>query len=376
MDPVSRRVLLAGAASAILLAACERAGLPAGEPSSTASLATGMRWPAEWEPHASTMMSMPFSEWIYDWRQERLPGVQAEWAAVARAIARFEPVTMVIPNGQRREMSALLGPDIHLVEAEYDDGWLRDNGPIFLSDGVDLAGLDFVFNGWGGAFRQPFEADDALPEALLTDMGVPRASIDMVLEGGAIQGDGAGTIITTEECLLNPNRNPSTTKRQIEDTLRKAFHASKVIWLPYGLIGDLTSGHVDGVCQFIGPGRVIAQVAPHDAAENARLQANVEVLRSETDALGRELEIVPFPVLPRARFADGPPVSHCYINFYPTNRRGLVVPLAGLEGPDREAMQRLRAIFPDRQVVGVPTPFATWAGGGVHCITQQVPAVG
>lgn len=280
---------------------------------------------------------------------------------------------MVIPPGRRGEMRELLGKKVTLLELPYNDGWLRDNGPIFLSDGASRTGLDWGFNGWGGAFGQPFALDDALPGPLCQRFGIPRQEFPIVMEGGSLQCDGQGTIITTEECLLNPNRNPSMTKAEIEAALLANFNAQKVIWLPYGLLGDLTSGHVDGVCQFIGSARVIAQVDPNDAQENARLQDNLDVLEASTDALGRPLEVVRFPFLPRARFAGGPRVSHCYINFYPTNNQGLIVPTAGLEAKDRAALRRLRQIFPGREVVGVPTPNMTWAGGGVHCVSQQLP---
>lgn len=349
-------------------------GKPAAVAAPKPLLPPPMRWPAEWEPHSRTLMSMPFSGWIYNWKKKRLEDIQREWAAVGRAIVDFEPVTMVIPFGDRHRMRKLLGHRVDLLEADYNDGWLRDNGPIFISDGSTLTGLDWVFNGWGGAFGQPFTLDDTLPVELLSDLGVARQAVPVVMEGGSLIGDGQGTIITTEECLLNPNRNPGMTKQQIETALLDNFHAQKVIWLPYGLLGDLTSGHVDGVCMYVAPAKVIAQVDPDNAAENSRLQANLAVLGSETDALGRPFEIVKFPILPRARFSDGPRVSHCYINFYPV-KGGLIAPLAGIDEPDRKALRRLKGLFPGRKVVGVPTPTATWAGGGVHCFTQQMPKV-
>lgn len=318
-------------------------------------------------------MAMPFRPALYG---RRLDDCRREWAVVAQAIARFEPVKMVVPPGTERQMCELLGPRIDLMPLRYDDGWIRDSGPIFLSDRSTLTGLDWGFNGWGGAwdrYRSNWSADDALPVAVCRQLGIPSRTIPMVLEGGSVQCDGRGTVITTEECLLNPNRNPTMTKGEIEDALKSNFSARKVIWLPYGLLGDLTSGHVDGTCVFIGPGRVLAQADSADPEGLRRLEANLVVLRSATDAEGRPLEVAEFPFLPRAHFAGGPLTSHSYINFGFADG-GVVVPLSGLDREDAQALEGLRDLFPDREVAGVPTPTMTWAGGGVHCVTQQVPA--
>lgn len=319
-------------------------------------------------------MSMPFQARIYG---RLLPDAQREWAGVARAIARFEPVKMVIPPGSTGAMRALLGKNVELMEFRYDDGWLRDNGPVFVIEpNGSRTGLDWGFNGWGGAFDrwgQTWHKDNLLPAPLLQRLGIPRESVSMILEGGSVQADGNGTILTTEECLLNPNRNPSMNKAQIEAILLQRFGARKVIWLPYGLIGDLTSGHVDGVAMWIGPGRVIAQTDPDDAQEQARLAQNLDVLHSSTDADGNPLEVVEFPFLPRGSFAGLAQVSFTYLNFGFANH-GLVVPLTGRAKLDRKGLGMLRDIFTDRDVVGVPAPTINWAGGGVHCITQQLPA--
>jgi agmatine deiminase len=320
-------------------------------------------------------MSMPHKAVIYG-SAARLAQVQVEWAGVAKAIAAFEPLTMVVPPGEESFMRELLGPEIDLMRLPYDDGWLRDNGPIFVTDGTSRTGLDWRFNGWGGAFDkfgQTWHLDDRLPVPLCRELGIPSEPVDMVLEGGAVQSDGEGTIITTEECLLNPNRNPSMTKPDIESELLANFGAQKVIWLPYGLLGDLTSGHVDGVCMYIGPGRVLAQTAPESPKEQARLQANLEVLKSATDAKGRKLDVVQFPFLPVDSFAGLPVASSTYINFGFVNE-GLVVPLTGVESYDTKGLGMLRDIITDRKIVGVPAPTINWAGGGVHCITQQLPA--
>jgi len=320
-------------------------------------------------------MSMPHKAVIYG-SATRLAQCQAEWAGVAEAIAAFEPVKMVIPSGQASFMGGLLEPTVDLMSFRYDDGWLRDNGPVFVTDGKSRTGLDWEFNGWGRAFDrfgQTWRKDDALPGPLCEKLGIPSRKVGMVLEGGSVQSDGEGTIITTEECLLNPNRNPSMSKADIEATLLSSFGAQKVIWLPFGLLGDLTSGHVDGVCMYIGPARVLAQTAPDLPKEQERLQANLDVLHSATDAKGRKLDVVEFPLLPVGAFAGKFVTSFTYINFGFANG-GLVVPLTGVKGYDERGLGMLRDIITDRKIVGVPSPTINWAGGGVHCITQQLPA--
>jgi len=375
-ERMSRRRFFAGAAAAAMAAAAAacRPHLGSGDATARGSRSpSALRWPAEWEPHEATLMAMPFRPALYG---RRLDDCRREWAAVAGAIARFEPVKMVVSPGTDGQVRELLDPRIDLMPLRYDDGWIRDSGPIFLSNGSVLTGLDWGFNGWGGAWDRywsDWSADDSLPVAVCRKLDIPSRTIPMVLEGGAVQCDGGRTVITTEECLLNPNRNPTMTKGKIEDALKSNFNARKVIWLPYGLLGDLTSGHVDGVCVFIGPGKVLAQTDVADPEERRRLAANLVVLRSETDAEGRPLEVAEFPLLPRAHFAGGPLTSHSYINFGFADG-GLVVPLSGLDREDTQALEGLRDLFPDREVAGVPTPTMTWAGGGVHCVTQQVPA--
>jgi agmatine deiminase len=348
--------------------------LPSGVGSPAGASAPNRRWPGEWEQHDATLMSMPFKEVIYG---RRVADAQREWAGVAKAIARFEPVKVIIPPGSSRQMRGLIGSEVRLIEIAYDDGWLRDNGPIFVtgSDGF-RTGLDWGFNGWGGAFDkfgQTWHKDDLLPTPLLKDLGIPREGVPMILEGGSVQSDGNGTILTTAECLLNPDRNPSMNKAQIEAMLVQRFGARKVIWLPFGLIGDLTSGHVDGVAMWISPGRVIAQTDPENTAEQERLAENLALLRASTDADGKPLDVVEFPMLPRGSFMGLPAASFTYLNFGFTNG-GVVVPVTGDAKQDREGLGILREIITDREIVGVPAATINWAGGGVHCITQQLPA--
>ena len=330
------------------------------------------RMPAEWTEHQGCLMAWPT-------RADLWGGVLAEarqeYAAVARAIAGFEPVTMVARPGQGDAARELCGEGVEVVELPIDDSWFRDSGPVFvLGPDGERAGVDFRFNSWGSK-HSPWDADDRISALLLQRLDVPRIASDMVLEGGSITVDGEGTLITTEQCLLHPNRNPGMTKQQIEAELIAKLGVSKVIWLPYGGLEDTeTDGHVDGVCAFVAPGRVLAAL-PDDPGhpDHERMKANRAVLEVATDARGRRLEILD---LPQSAFVDvdGEPTEVGYLNFYVANG-GVVVPVADIPA-DAGALAVIAAAFPDRKVVGVRSRVVAFGGGGVHCITQQIPAAG
>ncbi|WP_083646660.1 agmatine deiminase family protein [Kitasatospora sp. CB01950] len=328
------------------------------------------RMPAEWTEHQGCLMAWPV-------RPDLWGGVLAEakreYAEVARAIAGFEPVTMVAPPGHGGEARELCGDGVTVLELPLDDSWFRDSAPIFVRDGDGrLAGVDFRFNAWGRK-HTPWDADDRVSGLLLEHLGVPAIRSAMVLEGGAITVDGEGTLITTEQCLLHPNRNPGMTREEIEAELKDRLGVTKVIWLPYGgLLDTETDGHVDGVCAFAAPGKVVVQL-PADPGhpDYARMRANRAVLEHSTDAQGRRFEIVD---VQQAAFVevDGRPVEVGYLNYYLANG-GVVVPVAG-HPEDAGALAVIAAAHPDRKVVGVRARVIAFGGGGVHCITQQVPA--
>ncbi|WP_234392378.1 agmatine deiminase family protein [Streptomyces sp. WM6378] len=328
------------------------------------------RMPAEWTEHERCLMAWPTR---HDLWGAVLAQAKQEYAQVARAIAEFEPVTMVAPPGHGDDARALCGDGIEVIELPLDDSWFRDSGPIFvLGPDGRRAGVDFRFNAWGGK-HHPYDADDRVSALLLEHLGERTVRSEMVLEGGAITVDGEGTLITTEQCLLHPNRNPRLSREEIEAELKAGLGVTKVIWLPYGgLLDTETDGHVDGVCAFVAPGRVLVQL-PDDPGhpDHARMRANRAVLEATPDAQGRTLEIID---LPQSAFTevDGAPVEVGYLNFYLANG-GVVVPVAGLP-QDAEALAVIAAACPDRKVVGVPARALAHGGGGVHCITQQVPA--
>lgn len=329
------------------------------------------RMPAEGAPHERCLMAWPARTELWG---PFLEAAKREYAATANVIVGFEPLTMVVNPGEIDDARRLLSSEVDLVEIPIDDSWVRDSGPIFVVDGEGRrAGVDFRFNSWGEKYL-PYDRDAAGSEAILGHLGVERIPSEMVLEGGSIIVDGEGTLITTEQCLLNPNRNPDMTRPEIEAELRSKLGVDKVIWLRWGHQEDQdTDGHVDGVCTYVRPGVVVAQTCDDPENPNYRRMAeNFEVLQGERDAAGRRLEIVELPYFPYYRLG-GSKLIVSYANFYLANG-GVVVPLA--DHPyDREVLELLRTVFPEREVIGVPARVLFHGGGGVHRITQQVPAV-
>lgn len=332
------------------------------------------RMPAEWARHERCLMAWPTRESLWG---PYYAEAKAEYAATANAIAAFEPVLMVAKPGQAGEVRAACTGAVEVVELPLDDSWLRDAGPLIVLDGAGgRAGVDFRFNSWGERFL-PYDQDALVAERILAHLGIDRIASPMVLEGGSITVDGEGTLITTEQCLLAKNRNPDLTRKQIEAELKARLGVRQVIWLPYGHFGDEhTDGHVDGVCTFVRPGVVVVQTCP-DAAnpDHERMAANLDVLRAATDAAGRPLQVFEVPYYPFHTLPDGTETMVAYANFYVANG-GVVVPTAGHRDVDDAALAVLAAAFGDREVVGVPGNVVAYGGGGVHCITQQVPAVG
>lgn len=297
--------------------------------------------------------------------------VQKSYADVAQAIHRFEPVTMLTPSSAVSEARSHLSSDIEIFEVDLDDSWVRDNGPIFVaSDSGEVALVDFDFNGWGNRYR-PYDKDDVLPAVLAEALGIRYYKAPMVLEGGAFHVDGEGTLLTTESCLLNPNRNPHLSREEIENTLADYLGISKVIWLGRGLHGSMTDGHVDGVACFVRP-RVVMAASTNDPsdANYPTLTDNLNRLRSATDAKGRSIEVIKMP-LPKRHEFEGKWIAATYINFYAPNG-GIVAPVYN-DPNDKAALAVLRETFPDREVVGVNSVYIGLGGGSIHCITQQRP---
>jgi agmatine deiminase len=331
----------------------------------------GFAMQAEFAPHQGTLMAWPARD---EWWGALLDEAKDEWAGVARAVAAFEPVTMVCNPGQAGDVRGRCGAAVEPVELPTDDSWMRDNGPIFVTDeGGNVALVQFRFNSWGEKFL-PYDADARVPEALASHLGVRRYQAPFVLEGGSFFVDGEGTLLTTEQCLLNPNRNPSMSREEIEDGLRSFLGVDTVIWLPHGLVEDRdTDGHVDGLAQYVRPGAVMVSVAAGENDANAaRFEEDRAVLARVPDARGRMVEVVDGPVNGWAEVDGVGRVVIPYLNCYVVNG-GVIVPVGGVPEDDA-ALEVLRKSFPDREVVGVPAALISHGGGGPHCITQQIPA--
>jgi agmatine deiminase len=322
--------------------------------------------PAEWAAHDRTLMAWQARAEMWE---EHFGAAKADYAEVANAIAAFEPVLMVADPSQGDEARAACGAAVEVLELPIDDSWMRDSGPVFVLDGAGRrAGVDFGFNAWGEKFR-PYDDDAASTARLLELLGEERIDArDLILEGGSIAVDGEGTLIATEQSLLHPRRNPGRSRDEIARRLQDELGVHTVVWLGQGLVEDLdTDGHVDNVCAWIGPGRVLAQTVAEESNPNwASTRENVERLQ----AAG--LEVVELPLLPYVDH-DGPPTVVPYTNFYLCNG-AVITPVSGQETDD-EALALLGGLYPGREVVAVPGVTLALGGGGVHCITQQVPAI-
>lgn len=353
--------------------------------------------PAEWEPHAATWISWPHKLASWPGKFEPIPPL---YARLIRTLASFEPVN-VLAGGEAvmAEAKRWLGqePGVTLQETgnakslprsafpfspypvilhniPTDDAWTRDHGPTFLVGpaGSEAALVDWGYNAWGGKYP-PFDNDDAVPRRIAEVTGRRRFSPGIILEGGAIDSNGRGTILTTEQCLLNPNRNPHLGRADMERFLADYLGAKKVLWLGEGIEGDDTDGHIDELARFVGPRTVVAALEDDPADTNYKpLKENFDRLKQMTDQDGQALDVVPLP-MPRPVFHDGQRLPACYCNFYIAN--GVVIVPQFEDPSDERVVEILAKLFPDRQVLGLPARDLVWGLGAFHCITQQEPAL-
>jgi len=327
--------------------------------------------PAEWEPHARCWMAWPsrLEPWGSD---DGLLRARLGYAAVARAISGFEKVTMAVRPRDADEARLMIGRGIEFLEVEIDDAWARDSGPIFVTDGREgVAGVHWRFNAWGNKYHG-YDNDAAFGGHVIEALDMRGYDGPMVLEGGSVAVDGEGTLMTTEQCLLNPNRNPNLSRQQIEERLALYLGITKVIWLGEGLEDDETDGHIDNIACFAGPGRVMLYTPKEKGGLNDRvMRDNLARLKASRDARGRALEIIEVPEPKRRERHDGRRLDMSYVNFYYANY-GIVMP--SFDDPmDAVAAEVLEKTFPDRRIVQVPALDIVEGGGGIHCITQQQP---
>jgi agmatine deiminase len=353
--------------------------------------ADGYRMPAEWDRHSGCYLVWP--ERPDNWRDGGKPAQRA-WVELARAINSAEPVTVLANAGQWRNARSRLPAEIRVVELSTDDAWIRDTGPSFVvgPDGSRRA-VSWRFNGWGGlagGLYFPWDLDDQVAVKVAELEGVDWYQAPFVLEGGSIDVDGAGTVLTTAECLLNPNRNPEFSQAELTESLREYLGAEQVIWLPRGVYRDETSGHVDNMARFVAPGKVLLTwTDDEEDPQFERSSEALEVLMASRDAAGRQLKVIkihqPGPLHYSAAEVAGVDLvdsttlrvagnrlAGSYVNSYLGN--GVVVLPAFGVPEDAAAQEVYRGLFPNHKIIAVPGREILLGGGNIHCVTQQVPA--
>ncbi|MGD0190709.1 MAG: agmatine deiminase family protein [Rhizomicrobium sp.] len=333
----------------------------------------GYAMPAEWTAHARTWMCWPCRTEAWGGPEGLLRAKQA-YARVARAVSTFEPVTMAVRPDETAEVELACKSKVETFEVPLDDSWARDIGPTFLvGPGGARAGVAWRFNAWGNKYH-PYAEDAAFASRALTEAGVESYPAPLVCEGGAIHVDGEGTLITTEQCLLNPNRNPNLSRQQVEERLALFTGARRIIWLGEGFSDEETDGHVDNIACFSAPGRVIVGVPASRA--NVDYEPALEAIRrlgEARDARGHPIEVVEV-VQPQKERLDykGRPLAASYVNFYLPNG-GVVMPSFD-DRNDEQARSVIADCFPGRDILQVDALDIVEGGGGIHCITQQEPA--
>jgi agmatine deiminase len=336
--------------------------------------------PAEWEPHAATWLAWPHKRESWPGNFDPIPAV---WVEIVRALEPHERVNVLVNDaGAADEVRALLRaagvPDgnvaLHCIPT--DDAWVRDHGPTLIArsrDGhAELAAVRWIYNAWGGKYP-PWDKDAAVPERIAALLHLPLFEPGIVLEGGSIDVNGCGSLLTTEACLLNPNRNPQLGREQIGQYLRDYLGVRHILWLADGIAGDDTDGHIDDLARFVGPTTVVTVLETDRGDANYEpLQRNYERLRQMADQDGRALEVVTLP-MPRPIYYDGQRLPASYANFYIGN--GVVIVPAFDDPNDTLALRTLQRLFPTRRVIGIRATEMVWGLGAFHCVTQQQPAV-
>ncbi len=340
----------------------------------------GYWMPPEWHPHAATWLSWPKDPVTWP---ERVSQVEEIFLQMMSALAPHETVNLLV-EGEAAQHSIVErcnfngAENISFHRVSTVDSWIRDYGPNFLvreSDGRrELAYNDWVFNAWGSKYED-LKRDDTIPERLETVLNVPRFEPRVVMEGGSIEVNGAGVVMTTEQCLLNPNRNPHLDRAQIEQHLKDYLGVEKVLWLGEGVVGDDTDGHIDDIARFVSPSAIVCALEEDPADGNYELlQDNYRRLQKERDARGGHYEIIQLPMPGRVGAQDAERLPASYANFYIANSV-VLLPVFGHPQNDRRAVEILQPLFPTRRIVPINCEPLVWGMGTIHCVTQQQPAV-
>lgn len=333
------------------------------------------RMPAEWEPHSAIWLAWPYDEVTFPGRVEK---AEAAFVKILGAIHMSERAELLVLDEDMREraygMLAAAGIDMRRIQfhyTDYADVWLRDTGPIFVKDGSGKTVITkWLFNAWGNKFPELLK-DSAIPDKIgeWKKLHVERPAI--IIEGGAIDVNGQGVCLTTEQCLLNENRNPGKTKADIEKYLEEYLGIRKTVWLKEGLVNDHTDGHIDELARFVAPGKIVCAYEDEPGDENCRiLQANYKTLTEATDTNGKPFDVVKLP-MPHVRYEDGSKAPVSYTNFYIGNT--VVIAATFKDENDGEALEILRECFPGREVAGIDCSDIIYGGGALHCMTQQEP---
>jgi agmatine deiminase len=345
-------------------------------PGSPAAL--GYRMPAEWEPHEATWLSWPHKLESWPGAFEEVPGV---FAQIAKHLSRSELVRINVAGdvfaSQVLKLLHEAGADFSRIRFHFNptnDAWVRDHGPIYVvrehAGKRQRAIIDWDYNAWGNKYP-PFDLDNAIPSRIAAEFGEERFCPGIVMEGGSIDVDGRGTLMTSEQCLLNPNRNPHLSKQEIEQKLSDYLGITRFLWLGEGIVGDDTDGHIDDLTRFIDPHTVLTVVEPDPLDENHRLlQDNLDRLKTMRAFDGEPLRVVTVP-MPLAMHYEGQRLPASYANFYIANK----VVLAAVYGQERDQilLDTLQELYPDREVVGINCLRLVWGLGAIHCVTQQQP---
>ena len=333
--------------------------------------------PPEWYPHECCWMQWPHEfknknsyQEVESWSHFDFEKGRHKWAEVAKAISNFEKVNMIVHPQDIEIAKKLLHDSINIFEFQNDDCWARDSGATFLlNDKKKLGGVDWEFNGWGKF--TPHDSDNKIAKFMIDKSSATYFKSKMVLEGGSIHVNGGGTLITTEQCLLNKNRNPKLTKGEIEDNIKKYLNIEKIIWLKHGT-DEGTDGHIDNIACFVDETKVLA-LSCNDKLDPfyEKLNENLEILKTSVDSKGRSLEVIEIEMSYKRLIPnDDEPSS--YINFYIANN-GIVMPSFDDDKADKNAQSIIQSVFPKRKVIAINGIDISLGGGNIHCITQQQP---
>ena len=337
----------------------------------------GYRMPAEWEPHEATWLSWPHREGISF--PDSYDSVMPTFVEMVNALRDSEKVRINVLGYDEEEQVRFLLRDTETKHVEFfhiptNEPWCRDHGPIFVKrvQQPQLAIIDWSYNAWGGKYP-PFDLDDAVPTRIAEHLGIPVFYPKFVMEGGSIDVNGSGSLLTTTACLLNPNRNPNHSKAEIEQSLFDNLGVSNILWLGDGIEGDDTDGHIDDITRFINPVTVVTVIEEDPQDRNyERLQSNLELLRTMRNESGELLKVIPLPMPPRME-RGGRRLPASYANFYIGNS---VILLPVFDSPnDNHAIATLKSCFPTRKIVPIDCRKLVWGLGTFHCLTQQQPAV-